>query len=577
MLKILRREGNKLEHFPDTGFAGNRWWLLWSIVMSGVYLRGLSLDVMDVDAAQYASIAMEMAQNGSWLQVMHRGGDYLDKPPLLFWLSAFSFKIFGFSNWAYKLPSVLIEILGIYSIYRFTRLFYGLQTALNAALILTGSIGILLIANDIRTDTLLLGFTACSIWLLAEYLETGRWYWWPLAFIAIGLAMLAKGPIGLVMPAFAVGTHLALSRNWHSIFKWQWLVGLMIIALVLSPMAWGLYQQFDLHPEKQTNGQIGVSGLYFFFWEQSFGRITGENVWKNNAPWFYFIHVYLWAFLPWAFILIGAIFNRVKNLISSRFRLANFEGYSLGAFFLTFVALSLSKYKLPHYIFVTLPWAAVLTASFLNQNIFAKNRVLWWFLQHTAAFLALITSWALLIWVFPQPDFFILAISVVLTALLILHAIRSWKSGSSRDFIKHGLLTVLLCGIVLNFHFYPRLLPYQSTATAARWAIQRGIPTEQLAFFNRHGHTYDFYSSTITRGFSTAEAVKQASEKSEFWLYTNAEGKKKIDNAGVNYSETAEFQHFQAALLNLKFINPATRMDAVKPVFMLKISKNTNN
>jgi 4-amino-4-deoxy-L-arabinose transferase-like glycosyltransferase len=51
-----------------------------------VAIAGLFLDVMDVDAAQYASIALEMTQNGSWLQVMHRGTDYLDKPPLLFWL-----------------------------------------------------------------------------------------------------------------------------------------------------------------------------------------------------------------------------------------------------------------------------------------------------------------------------------------------------------------------------------------------------------------------------------------------------------------------------------------------------------
>ncbi|MEO0008670.1 MAG: hypothetical protein RJA20_2866, partial [Bacteroidota bacterium] len=53
-----------------------------------IAIAGLFLDIMDVDAAQYASIALEMTQNGSWLQVMHRGADYLDKPPLLFWLSA---------------------------------------------------------------------------------------------------------------------------------------------------------------------------------------------------------------------------------------------------------------------------------------------------------------------------------------------------------------------------------------------------------------------------------------------------------------------------------------------------------
>ena len=63
-----------------------------------MYIRGLSIDVMDVDASQYASIAMEMLQGGSWLEVQHRHADYLDKPPLLFWASALSYALFGISK-----------------------------------------------------------------------------------------------------------------------------------------------------------------------------------------------------------------------------------------------------------------------------------------------------------------------------------------------------------------------------------------------------------------------------------------------------------------------------------------------
>ena len=280
-------------------------WLWLGLGLAAVVLRGFFLDVMDVDASQYASISMEMLQQGHWLQVMHRGTDYLDKPPLLFWASATSFGVFGLSNWAYKLPSVLFAFGGVWGVYRFALLFYSKQAARHAAFILASSVGFLLICNDVRTDTLLLGTTALAVWQFAEYIQQKRWHNSLAAFFFVGLAMLAKGPIGLVMPAFAVGTHLLWQRDWRNLFRWEWLAGLAVTALVLAPMCWGLWQQFDLHPEKTVNGRTGVSGLYFFFWEQSFGRITGENVWENDTSGLYFLHVYLWAFLPWSLVLVA--------------------------------------------------------------------------------------------------------------------------------------------------------------------------------------------------------------------------------------------------------------------------------
>ena len=91
------------------------YWLLLTITCF-VYLLGMLIDVMQVDAAQYAGMSMEMIQNKSFLQVFNRGNDYLDKPPLLFWLSSLSIGAFGINNFAFKLPSVLSSLLAIYSI-----------------------------------------------------------------------------------------------------------------------------------------------------------------------------------------------------------------------------------------------------------------------------------------------------------------------------------------------------------------------------------------------------------------------------------------------------------------------------
>lgn len=74
------------------------------LVALWVFLAGATSDVIDVDAAQYAAISMEMVQTGSYLQVFERGHDYFDKPPLLFWVNAGSFVLFGLNNLCTSFP-----------------------------------------------------------------------------------------------------------------------------------------------------------------------------------------------------------------------------------------------------------------------------------------------------------------------------------------------------------------------------------------------------------------------------------------------------------------------------------------
>ncbi|MEI6411453.1 MAG: glycosyltransferase family 39 protein, partial [Bacteroidota bacterium] len=551
-------------------------WFWLALGLAAILLRGLWLNVMDVDASQYASISMEMLQHSGWLEVKHRGADYLDKPPLLFWSSALSFALFGLSNWAYKLPSLLAALAGVFAVYRFSLLYYGRQTALHAAFILASCIGLILICNDVRTDTWLLGMTACAIWMFTEYLHENarnRAQWLIGAFAFVGLAMLAKGPIGLVMPGFAVGTQLLLQRNWKQIFDWRWLPGLLVTALVLVPMCWGLYHQYDLHPEKTINDRSGVSGLYFFFWEQSFGRITGENVWKNNAPWYYFLHVYLWAFLPWSLLLIMAVWQRLRNLIQQKFRLpAGDEAFSIGAFLLTFVALSLSKYKLPHYVFVTLPWAAVLTA----RLIASAGPKLWVWMTRIQYFVyGVLALAAVLMPAFVFPTTNSLVWGALLMGILGL-GYRIYQAPNTTDkdrFVQRGLIAVLIAAGSLNFYFYPNLLPYQSTSALMQAAREQHIPADKIVFFRRHGHALDFYNGQLLEKMDSVAQIRQtAIMKNGIWVYTNLTGKTELEQAGVPFEVTMSFNHFQVALLKPAFLNPAARARTLDPVFLLCIT-----
>jgi len=578
-------------------------WVWLGIGLVAVYVRGLFLDVMDVDASQYASISMEMWQSGNWLQVQHRHADYLDKPPLLFWSSALSFALFGLHNWAYKLPSFLGAAAGVYATWRFCLLFYPRQTARSAAFILAASMGVLLMGNDVRTDTLLLGMTACAVWRVAVLYESARPSFFGVFWVGlfVGLAMLAKGPIGLIVPIFAVGTHLMLRRDWARLLEWRWLLALAVAVVVLAPMCWGLYQQFDLHPEKNVNGRTGVSGLYFYFWEQSFGRITGENVWKNDTSPFYFLHVYLWAFLPWPLLLIAALWRRFGELFRQKFSLpSGDETFTIGAFTLAFVALSMSKYKLPHYIFVTLPWAAVLVARAFGptpgpspqgrgdvDKLIPDNGFSFYWEQkrHVSPplgggvgggaallgitlFLLAAVSALLLAFVFPTTSFWKWG---AFAALFGTAAVWLWKKTPDR-LVQSGVLAFLGAAFVVNYHFYPNLLPYQSTAMVPRFAHENGIPVERIGFFNRHGHALDFYSGHILKQIDSPEQARQtAVESGDFWLYTDSLGLARLDSANVRYSPVATFEHFQVALLKPEFLSPSKRDKTLTPVYLLKI------
>src|SRR4029077_5663913 len=107
-----------------------------------------------------------------------------------------------------------------------------------------------------------------------------------------------------------------------------------------------------------------TSGLRFFFWTQSFGRITGESTWTENGHFFFLFQNLLWGFLPWTIFFIGGLVDEMVQLIRNRFLIPpGGEWITTGGFTMTYCALGMSHYQLPHYIYVVLPLAAIITGK----------------------------------------------------------------------------------------------------------------------------------------------------------------------------------------------------------------------
>ena len=231
-----------------------------------IIIFGASSDVIDVDAAQYASISMEMVQNDTYLSVTERGKDYLDKPPFLFWVSSLSFQLLGFTNFAYKLPTIIFSLFSLFYIYKLGYYLYNDYTGRVAAALAATSIGFIWINNDVKTDAILTASLVFSIYHLILFIDSNHWKYLIYSSIGIGIGMLSKGPMGLIFPLAIIFIHLVIKKDLKKLINPKWILLPFLVAFILLPMCIGLYYQFDLHPEKVVNGKTGVSGLRFYFW-----------------------------------------------------------------------------------------------------------------------------------------------------------------------------------------------------------------------------------------------------------------------------------------------------------------------
>lgn len=533
------------------------------IAIGVVYILYQFVDVMEVDAAQYALISMEMSFTKSFLHVYQLGHDYLDKPPLLFWLSSLSFMILGISNFAYKLPSLLIAILGIYSTYRFAKLWYSRKTGVFAALILATSQALFLMVNDVRTDTLLLGFTVFSIWQISEYLQTQKWKNLILTALGIGGAMLSKGPIGIVLVVVAVGSDLLIKRQWNKIFKYQWLILLVLIALIILPMSYGLYTQFDLHPEKTVYGLKGPSGIEFYFWTQSFGRITGQNYWSNDSGYFYFLHTILWDFQPWILLFIPALIIRFRKAVLKRIS-KDKEYISLFGFILLFVAFSFSRYKLPHYIFVLFPFASVITADFimnLSKKWTSKVSKIQFGLMHVFWVLMLFDF----IFIFP-PKHFILPLILLIIYVLFVYVFRKNASHTGHRIIIPTVVTAVAFNLLMAVNFYPQLLQYQANSQAGKYISDQKIPLSRVSQPCDQCYSFDFYAHSI----QPADTVLSDFHRGDV-IFTNEAWLRKIKNQQISYKTLKTFCNFRVTHLNKTFLLKRTRTKVLTKKYIIEI------
>jgi 4-amino-4-deoxy-L-arabinose transferase-like glycosyltransferase len=411
------------------------------------------------DPALYANIAKHMVLSNNWINLIVNNSDWLDKPHFPFWVAAIFFKLFGINSFAYILPGFIFHLIGGFYTYRLARQLYSSKdVGLLAALIYFSSLHLLISSIDVRAEAYLLGaiMPACYYWwqynscehkILISKLVKGAFFT-AIALMTKGLFVLITIFSGLVIVWFK--TH-----KLKNIISLKWILAIVLSLVFITPELVALYLQFDLHPEKLVFGHHGVSGIKWFFWGSQFGRFFADGPISINhiQPWhyLYFVHTFLWAFMPWSIIFYYVLFLNLK-LIFTNFTANNPKHiaalYLVGSFIPTFILFSLTTFQLDHYTNIIMPFAAILCASwFANFRINPQGKPNHPLFYIQIALAYILTAAIILLSLFILGQEWIMLVLLVGLVILILYICFAHKD----DLIKAFLYPVLAIGLLFIF------------------------------------------------------------------------------------------------------------------------------
>ncbi|WP_372771969.1 ArnT family glycosyltransferase [Mangrovibacterium sp.] len=527
------------------------------LLVLAAYYFGLFID-LTADTGKYGAIARHILDSGDWINLKIHGEPYDQKPPLIFWLATLGFELGGLHNWSYKLFSVLYSFGGFWFTYRLGKTLYTKRTGVLAALMLFSSEVYFLFAMDVHTDLLLQANITLAIWQLAAYLKTRKTLNFVLAFTGVGLAMMSKGAIGAAIPAFALGTHLLIKRDFRQLVHPKWLLGILIALIVALPAFAGLYNQF------------GLEGLKFFFITNNVGRITGSYA-GNNSDYLFYFHTILYLFLPWTFLLFFGLYHEIKSYFLKSG--TNREYFTVGGIWIYFLIASIAKGKAPHYIFTLIPLFAVIVGKWLDfwlQETDLKN--IHWLFRAQYLVLALIIVFLVTLMGYGFPSNNLLYWVLLVTSLAACFILVTSEGELLTKLFLPSIILMATLNIYLNAQVFPETFSYQASTHASRIYNEKAAPGEPLSNYLYGQYELFFYADTDVKQLYSLKDFKLNPVQNS-WIFTTQQG---LDSIHGKYQNNIELvyplKHQGMNKVTIKFLNPETREQALKPMYLLKLN-----
>ena len=528
-----------------------------------VYIIGLFVPLMDNDSAHHADIALRMYLTGDYVNLIDHGEDYLDKPHLHFWLSALSYNIFGVTGFAYKFPSFLFTLLGTYSTFRLGKSLYNGEVGRLSALIVASAFAYMLANNDVRMDAILTASVILATWQLVDWVNNKSWLNAVGAALGLALGFCTKGHIAVFTPAVGIFFYILYKRDWRSFYHPQLLLLVFAFAVFISPVVYCYYLQYDLHPEKVIRGKSGRSGVAFILWKQNFERFQGDSFGSDaKNDYLFFFHSFLWAFAPWSVLTFVGFFHRLKNFFSRKE-----EWLTTAAIFIMALMLTFSGFKLPHYLNIIFPVAAVMTASFLyERKERRKNLRPFLLIQVVLCSLCLLVAGAVNVWAFPLYNVIVIIGFLLLVAVVAFFLLRTKLV--LPKLVVASVTTSVLVFYLLNSNFYPQLLKYQAGNELA-FDTEGKVDAKDVYFWpGVYSSSYVFYTAELRKEFS--DSVLQ--RPSPVWIMAaDEQNLSEMKQKGLSFLQTYEHIDYEITRMQLPFVNPSTRKSELGKMMLIRV------
>ena len=325
-------------------FSRLPWLLLLAAIALSWGLGGHRL--LDPDEGRNAEVAREMAQSGDFVVPHLDGLPYLDKPVFYFAAAAVSMTALGPTEAAARLPALLFTLASIALVVWWARKRWGPEAGWMSGLALATMPLVLAFARETIFDSTLAFFLTLAVLAFAEDQPV-------LAWAAIGLGGLTKGPVAILVPLLAVVPYVLLTgRSLGRVFAWRGLLVFVVIALPWFLIVTARHPEFpDYALVRETVQRVTTKGFH------------------RTAPIWYYIPIVLVGAFPWIVPALSLL-GRWRWLWEARqVNTAAQEAILLLCWLIgPLVFFSLNQSKLPHYVLPLLPAIALAAGRGLSRR-----------------------------------------------------------------------------------------------------------------------------------------------------------------------------------------------------------------
>ena len=317
------------------------------------------------DEPRYAWIARDMAETGDWVTPRLYGKPWFEKPVLYYWGAALSFKLFGVSEAAARLPSAISALLATLALTWLALRLYGAETARWLLLLLPTTVGMIGFSHAAATDMPFSGMLTIAMVCAAVVLGLTRnentpilprtpWLALILFGFFLGLAVLAKGPVAIILSGGAIFFWALFTRRWRDAFRLFHPAA--IASFCLTALPWYI-----------LCARRNPDFFHIFIIEHNFKRyLTPE--FQHIQPFWFYLPIVLLGLLPWTSVLAGVASDLRQPLGVASWRMSPSLYFgSWIAFALVFF--SASKSKLPGYVLPTIPPLGLLLAQSIPLRV----------------------------------------------------------------------------------------------------------------------------------------------------------------------------------------------------------------